>query len=139
MSTRIWTGRCEDCYDERPLTMCTGEILPEGMSAKLCEHCKTQRVTTLRQGNKPAPVGLFSDETWIDMPSIVVICGDERIIVSVKNICRGRFAGITRIRFDDRPQWFPAGVFGIGPARVRSEAMFFLRKFYFQGQHIRFE
>ena len=109
------------------------------MNAELCEDCIKMRTAIHQHGREVPDIGLLMCGTWQDITPLTVIQGNTRINVSVKFLIDGENAGIVRLRFDDKPKWFAAGVFGNSPLFALSEAKHFLRNFYFPDSPIRFE
>lgn len=131
MSNRIWVDRCEDCYDKKVLHVCRNDIIPAGLTAELCRDCIKLRVALRIKGIEQPPLGLLMEGTWTDAGTLTVVCGDERIAAAIKFLSDGANKGIIRLRFDNKPRWLAAGVFGTSPQRALSEARHFLETMYF--------
>lgn len=138
MLNKIWAGRCEDCYTIKPVAVCSGDFLPGGLIVELCDGCASFRRRLREQGCEPRDVGLLMDGKWSDAPPISILVGGQNITVSVKFLTDSHVAGIVRLRFNNVPQWFPAGVFGWSPVHALFDARMFLEKYYFVGQPIKF-
>ena len=131
MSSRIWAGRCEDCYNERRLQEYNGPGIRNGLSAELCEECIARRESYVGHNHEPPPIGLFVGVEWKDAGLLTVLQGEDRIVISVKYSAEGKYQGIVRLRINDGPKWLPAGCFCHNPILAQSSARCFLMNNYF--------
>jgi hypothetical protein len=139
MAKRIWPNKCEDCYDEKKLLTCTGDLVPNGASAELCEECAERRRARVATGLPPDPIGLPALGTWQDVGSITVLLQDgTRVYVMVKFLCDGEDVGIARLKFQGQNKWMAAGAFCRSPIPALSSAKHFLREYYFPGRPLQF-
>jgi hypothetical protein len=140
MANRIWEGRCEDCYNERKLTVCDErDLIPDGQSAELCEDCLTKRRSRPTE-SKLIPIGLLVSGTWLDAAPVTVVFPDStRIIVAVKYLNGKEHSGLVRLQFPNQTRWLAGGVYGSTPEMAIFEARHHLQYSYFPGQQITFE
>lgn len=139
MANRIWEGKCEDCYKtESDLTFCQYPLVPEGFMVELCEKCIQSRTRVMDEGGEIPEVGLLTRSVWKDAPPLNFRVSGKELVAQIKFSPEGDHMGIARLRFDDRPQWFPCGVFCNTPAGARSDAKGFIRMHYFPGAPIQY-
>ena len=139
MAERIWDGRCEDCYDRKPLRQYNGvEFLPGGISAELCDDCAMTRMRDCESGREPAPIGLLIAGEWRDAGHVRLCQDGKEIVVAVKYLADGENAGLGRLRFEGDFKWLSAGCFIASAASARSSVRTFLRTFYFPHARLEF-
>jgi len=139
MNNRIWEGRCEDCYNKRDnLTLCCTPLIPEGFEVELCEECIRIRTGIHNTRGILPEIGLLETGTWQDTSPLNFSVSGENIIAHVKFLKNSENAGLVRLRFDDRPQWFAAGVWARNESYAHSEARHFIRTNYFPHSPVEF-
>ena len=138
MSVRIWEGRCEDCYEKKPLEVCSDHrIIPAELSAELCGECISRR-KALGDKGPSMPIGLILHESWQDLKTLQMVVAGKVITVFVKYYPSDQHGGLVRLRVDGQPKWLAGGAFGSTPQRAEMEAKHFLRTVYFLGGPVEF-
>lgn len=143
MAERIWAGRCEDCYDKKPLETYCGPLLPPGTTeAELCAECLEVRHRGQLPGTEPPPLGLQPEPdgtAWTDAPTFTAMVGGEQMTVEVKFLIGdSAAAGLVRLRFNGQGNWLAGGAFSPNAQYALSSARHFLQQHYFPSQRVEF-
>lgn len=111
---------------------------PFNFEVELCQECIEARTRIHGEGGTPPEIRLLEAGTWQDAPPLNFTVSGEKMTAQVKFLVDSENSGLVRARFNDKPQWFAAGVYGRNQSYALSDAKFFIRTYYFSHAPVEF-